>query len=268
MKSSIVTVKPNQKIRLRDIDASATGSWKTKEESSAALEKLHKRLFELQEALYAEHRRSLLIVFQAMDTGGKDGALKSLLSGINPAGVRVTSFKAPTSEELSHDFLWRIHQHAPPYGYIGVWNRSHYEDVLVTRVHKLITKKTWEARYEAINNFEKHLSDNNTTILKFHLYISKEEQKERLQARLDNPDKHWKFSTGDLAERKFWDDYQRAYEDAINATSTTHAPWHIVPANKKWARNIALAETVVEALEKMNPKYPKVNFDPTSIVIE
>jgi PPK2 family polyphosphate:nucleotide phosphotransferase len=267
MKSTIIVPKPGQKIRLKDIDANATGDWQ-KEETPPVLAGLNKRLFDLQEALYAERKRSLLLVFQAMDTGGKDGALKSLLSGINPAGVRVASFKAPTAEELAHDFLWRIHQEAPPRGYIGVWNRSHYEDVLITRVHKLIDKKTCEQRYEMINDFERMLTLNGTTILKFHLFISKDEQKERLQARLDKPDKNWKFNLGDLEERKLWDDYLQAYEDAINATSTKHAPWHIVPANKKWARNIALAEVVVSALEKMNPQYPKVDFDPKSIVVE
>jgi PPK2 family polyphosphate:nucleotide phosphotransferase len=256
------------KIRLKKIETANAGAWKNKEESLPALEELRKRLFDLQEMLYAEHQRSVLLVFQAMDTGGKDGAVKSLLAGVNPAGVRVASFKTPTKEELAHDFLWRIHPHVPPRGHIGVWNRSHYEDVLITRVHKLIDEKTCRQRYENIRDFEKLLVQNGVTVLKFYLHISKDEQKERLQARLDDPAKHWKFSPGDLEERKLWDEYQKAFEDAINATSTPDAPWYVVPSDKKWARNIAIAQVVVAALERLNPQYPKVEFDPNSIVIE
>jgi len=268
MKTSLVTAVPGKKIRLRDISPDETGGYKSKEETLARLEKLRERLAQLQETLYAEDRRSVLIVLQAMDTGGKDGALKSLLTGINPAGVQVTSFKAPSLEELDHDFLWRIHRAAPPRGIIGVWNRSHYEDVLVTRVHGLIGKKVWRARYQSINDFEDLLSDNGVTILKFYLHISKDEQKERLQARLDDSSKHWKFNPDDLEERKLWNDYQAAYEDAINHCSTAQAPWMIVPANNKWARNIALSEAVVAALEKMKPQFPQPKFDPKTIVIE
>jgi PPK2 family polyphosphate:nucleotide phosphotransferase len=194
--------------------------------------------------------------------------VKSLLTGVNPAGVQVTSFKAPTWEELDHDYLWRVHHKVPPRGVIGVWNRSHYEDVLIVRVHKLIEKAVWKARYEQINNFEKMLSENGVTIVKFFLHISKDEQKERLQARLDDPAKHWKFNVGDLKERALWDEYQEAYEDAINQCSTEWAPWHIVPADKKWARNIAVAEAVVDALETMNPQFPTADFDATQIVVE
>ncbi len=268
MKTSLVTAVPGKKIRLCDIDADETGGYKSKEETLPRLEKLRERLAELQEKLYAEDRQSLLIVLQAMDTGGKDGALKSLLTGINPAGVQVTSFKAPSLEELDHDFLWRVHRAAPSRGIIGVWNRSHYEDVLITRVHGLIGKKVWRARYQDINAFESLLADNGVTILKFYLHISKGEQKKRLQARLDDPSKHWKFSPGDLEERKFWDDYQDAFEDAINNCSTEQAPWMIVPANHKWARNIALSEAVVAALEKMKPQFPQPKFDPKTIVVE
>jgi PPK2 family polyphosphate:nucleotide phosphotransferase len=268
MKSSLVKVRPGTKIRLRDIDPDNTGGYASKDETLQCLDKLRERLSTLQEALYAEDQRSLLIVLQAMDTGGKDGALKSIMTGINPAGVQVTSFKAPSSEELSHDFLWRVHKAVPDKGIIGVWNRSHYEDVLIVRVHKLVEKKVWQARYEDINNFEAMLARNGVTLLKFFLHISKDEQKERLQARLDNPEKNWKFNPGDLKERALWDDYQDAFEDALNKCSTEHAPWTVVPANKKWARNIALAEAVVEALETMKPQYPKANFDPKSIVID
>ncbi len=267
-KTGLHTVSPGEKVNLNKIDPGATGDYEHKDETFKRLQKLQEKLAGWQEKLYAEDKQSLLIVLQAMDTGGKDGALKSLLTGINPAGIRITSFKAPSTWELQHDFLWRIHMAAPPRGYIGVWNRSHYEDVLVTRVHGLIDKKTCIERYGDINAFEQLLADNGTTILKFYLHISKDEQKERLQARLDDPDKRWKFSPGDLEERKFWDDYQKAFEDALTACSTKTAAWHVVPANHKWARDIAIAERVVEALEKMNPKFPKASFDAASIVIE
>jgi PPK2 family polyphosphate:nucleotide phosphotransferase len=267
-KTGLVRIEPGEKVRLNRIPTDDTGAYKKKDEVADRLNVLRGQLSELQERLYSEGQRSLLIVLQAMDTGGKDGAIKQLLTGINPAGVVVTSFKAPSTKELSHDFLWRIHAAAPPRGFIGVWNRSHYEDVLITRVHGLIDKKACKKRYEAINDFEQLLSDNGTTILKFFLHISKDEQKKRLQARLDDPAKHWKFNTGDLKERGFWDDYQEAYADALTACSTETAPWYIVPADHKWGRNIALAEAVVAALEKMDPQFPKVNFDPSSIVIE
>jgi PPK2 family polyphosphate:nucleotide phosphotransferase len=268
LKSSLVTVRPGTEVRLRDIDPDATSGYASKEETLMRLRELRERLSTLQEALYAEDQRSVLIVLQAMDTGGKDGALKSLLTGVNPAGVHVTSFKAPTAEELSHDFLWRVHKAVPAKGIIGVWNRSHYEDVLIVRVHDMVPKKVWQARYEDINNFEEMLTRNGVTLLKFFLHISKDEQKERLQARLDDPEKNWKFNPGDLKERALWDDYQAAFEDAVNKCSTAHTPWMVVPANKKWARNIALAEAVVAALEKMKPQYPKAKFDPKSIVID
>jgi PPK2 family polyphosphate:nucleotide phosphotransferase len=267
-KTALIQVKPGEKVRLAKIAADNTGDYKGKEESFERLAALQARLGELQERLYAEDKRSVLLVLQAMDTGGKDGAVKSLLTGINPVGVQVTSFKAPSQEELDHDYLWRVHQKVPGRGLIGVWNRSHYEDVLIVRVHKLIDKETAQARFEQINNFEKMLVENGTTILKFFLHISKDEQKERLQARLDNPEKHWKFNVGDLKERALWDDYQQAYEDVLNHCSTAHAPWHLVPADKKWARNIAVAEAVVAALEKMNPQFPKVDINPSEIVIE
>ena len=266
-KTSLIRVASGDKIKLRDIDTRACGDYE-KEAAESHLEALRARLFTLQEALYAEDKRSVLIVLQAMDTGGKDGAIKGLMQGVNPAGVQVTSFKAPSSEELDHDFLWRVHQASPPRGTIGVWNRSHYEDVLIVRIHKLVEKAVWQQRYDDINNFEKVLSNNGVTILKFFLHISKDEQKERLQARLDDPEKLWKFNPGDLKERALWDDYQKAYEDAINHCSTDHAPWHIIPADRKWARNIALAQAVVEKLEAMKPQFPQATFDPKTIVIE
>ena len=267
-KTSLIRVAPNSKIKLRDIDTRASGDYQNKEETFERLAKLQARFAELQEVLYAENKRGVLLIFQAMDTGGKDGAVKSLMLGVNPAGVHVTSFKAPTHEELDHDFLWRIHHSVPQRGVIGVWNRSHYEDVLIVRVHKLIEKATWQQRYDDINNFEKMLANNGVTILKFFLHISKDEQKERLQARLDDPEKTWKFNVGDLKERTLWDDYQKAYEDAINYCSTDAAPWMVVPADRKWARNIAVAEAVVEAMEKLKLKFPQADFDPKTIVID
>ncbi len=266
--TSLITVKPGKKIHLKDVDTNAKGDYEAKDEPTARLEMLLKQRQELQERLYGESKQSLLVVFQAMDTGGKDGATKRLFEGLNPAGIVVTSFKAPTPIELEHDFLWRIHAAAPADGHIGVWNRSHYEDVLIARVHELVPEKTWRRRYKQINDFEEMLVETGTTILKFYLHIDKDEQKERLQARLDDPAKNWKFSTGDLEERKFWNDYQAAYEDAINECSTPWAPWHVVPANHKWARDIAVAERVNKALEEMNPQFPQVDFDPKKIVIK
>ena len=265
MKSTLV--KADGKTKLKDIDTRAK-SVDDKEEGQALSALLRVRLRDLQERLYAENKRSLLLVFQAMDTGGKDGAIRKLLTGIDPAGVRVTSFKAPSVEELSHDFLWRVHQHAPADGMIGVWNRSHYEDVLIVRVHKMIEQAKWEQRYQNINNFEKMLVDNDTKIVKFFLMISKDEQKERLQDRLDEPDKNWKFNPGDLAERKLWDDYLEAYQDMVRTCSTEIAPWYIVPSDRKWARSLAIAQKVVEVLEEMNPQPPKVDFDPAKIIIK
>ncbi len=266
--SGLVTAKPNHKIKLADIDTRATGDFDDKDEGKEHSKQLVKRIAKLQPALYAEDKQSLLIVLQATDTGGKDGAIGHLLTGVNPQGVRVSSFGVPTPLEAAHDFLWRVHPYAPADGMIGVFNRSHYEDVLVTRVHDLVPKKVWQARYEAINNFEKLLTQSGTTILKFYLHISKGEQKERLQDRLDEPDKNWKFSPADLKERESWDKYQAAYEDMINKCSTTWAPWNIVPADRKWARNIAIAEKVLATMEQMNPQYPQADFDPTTIEID
>jgi PPK2 family polyphosphate:nucleotide phosphotransferase len=218
--------------------------------------KLKIKLESLQERLYAEGKQSLLVVFQAMDTGGKDGVIKKVFEGVNPQGVRVIAFKAPTPEEMAHDFLWRVHQYAPPRGYIGVFNRSHYEDVLVVRVNNLVPKSVWKTRYETINQFEQLLADNGTRILKFYLHISKAEQKERLLARLADPKKNWKFSMGDLPVREQWDDYMKAYEVLLERCNTEYAPWHIIPANHKWYRDLVVARTIVAALEEMNPKFP------------
>jgi PPK2 family polyphosphate:nucleotide phosphotransferase len=207
--------------------------------------------------LYAEGKQSLLVVLQATDTAGKDGTIRHVFRGVNPQGVQVTSFKQPSAEELSHDFLWRIHQHVPPKGYISVFNRSHYEDVLVVRVENIVPKNVWNKRYEIINNFEESLVENGTTILKFFLHISKDEQKQRLEARRDDPKKQWKFSINDVEKRALWDDYIEAYEDVLTKCNTKYAPWHIVPADNKWYRNFIISNTIVKKLEEMDPKLPK-----------
>ena len=267
MKTAIVVTRPGRKIRLSKIDPDNTAGV-TKEEALERVAELGETLNVLQETFYAEHRRSILVIFQAIDTGGKDGSIKNLCRGLNPAGVRIASFKTPTQIELDHDFLWRVHKATPAKGMIGIWNRSHYEDVLIAWVHHLVKKKVRKARYEQINAFEKILTDNGTTILKFMLHISKEEQMRRLQARIENPKKQWKFNPADLRERSLWDDYQDAYEDAIKCCSTKYAPWHIVPANHKWARNLAIAETVLELLKKMKPRYPTLSFDPKTVTVQ
>jgi PPK2 family polyphosphate:nucleotide phosphotransferase len=223
-----------------------------------AADELTEDLFGLQERLYAESERSVLIVLQALDAGGKDGTIKHVFRGLNPQGVHVTSFKQPTTPELAHDFLWRVHQAAPARGMIGIFNRSHYEDVLVARVHGLVPEAAWRARYRHIDAFEALLTgDARTRIVKIYLQISREEQAERLRKRLERPDKRWKFNPGDLEERARWDDYMAAYEEAITRTSTEHAPWYVVPADHKWFRNWAVSRIVLEALEDMDPRYPK-----------
>jgi PPK2 family polyphosphate:nucleotide phosphotransferase len=220
------------------------------------LEKQRRRIQGLQARLYAENERGLLIVLQAMDTGGKDGTIKHVFSGVNPQGCRVSSFKTPSAEEANHDFLWRYHKSAPARGRIGIFNRSHYEDVLVVRVKDLVPDAVWRERYHQINDFERNLSNDGITVLKFFLHISKDEQKRRLQSRLENPDKRWKFSSADIKERAFWDDYQVAFEDALTNCSTEHAPWYVVPANKKWYRNLVVARTIADTLAAVDPQFP------------
>ncbi len=251
----IVTVEPGIRFALASVDADATGGL-DKAEAKAALADERERIKALQEKLYAEHARSLLVVFQAIDTGGKDGTIRSVLEGVNPQGCRVWSFKVPSAEELDQDFLWRYHARAPGRGLIGVFNRSHYEDVLVVRVKGLVPEETWRERYGLINDFERLLTLSGTTILKFFLHISKDEQKERLEARLEDPDKHWKFDPADLTERKSWDAYRTAFDDALSRCSTPYAPWHVVPANRKWARNLMVARTIADTLEAMDPRFP------------
>jgi PPK2 family polyphosphate:nucleotide phosphotransferase len=224
--------------------------------TQAATAKLVARLGELQELLYAGHQHKVLILLQGMDTSGKDGTVRKVLRDTSPQGVRVVSFKRPSEVELDHDYLWRVHANVPVRGELAVFNRSHYEDVLVVRVHSLVPKAVWSKRYEQINAFERMLADEGTIILKFFLHISRDEQRERLQARLDDPTKRWKFEHGDLAERKLWDDYMRAYEDVLAKTSTEWAPWHIVPADKKYVRDFVVARTIVDALEALKMRYP------------
>ncbi len=261
-------VGPGATVRLDAIDpSSADGAPGDKHETKAALADIDDRLFALHDRLWAERRRAVLLVLQAMDTGGKDGTIKRVLRGLNPQGVRVVSFKAPTELELAHDFLWRVHAQAPQHGELGVFNRSHYEDVLIVRVHELVPASVWQERYDQIKAFESTLAASGTTIVKVFLHISKDEQAERLQARLDDPEKRWKFDPDDLAEREHWDDYQRAYEDAITQTSTADAPWYIVPANRKWYRDWAVTHILLDAFERVDPHYPPATEQTEGIVI-
>jgi PPK2 family polyphosphate:nucleotide phosphotransferase len=251
-------IKPGKKLDLSAFDADDKSLIDgDKDDAHTVLETLRARLEALQSLFYADGSHKLLIVLQAMDTAGKDSTIRMVFDGVNPQGVKVASFKAPTAEELAHDFLWRVHAKTPGNGEIAIFNRSQYEDVLITRVNGWIDKATCEARYEAIRGFEKTLADNGTTILKFYLHISKDEQKNRLLERRDDPAKQWKFNPSDLSSRAQWDEYMKAYEHAIAATSVKHAPWYIVPANSKLQRNLLVANVICEALEGMNLAYPK-----------
>lgn len=262
-------VEPGKKIELAKCDPNDIKAFDgDKEKGLKALQKLNGELQELQEVLYAEQKHKVLVVLQAMDTGGKDGAIRRVFEGVNPQGVKVAGFKVPTPEELSHDFLWRVHKVTPAKGELVIFNRSHYEDVLVVRVHEYVPKSVWKKRYDQINEFENLLVENGTTILKFFLHIDKDEQKERLQARLDDPSKHWKFRLGDLEERKLWDQYQDAYEDVLNKTSTKSAPWIIVPANRKWYRDLVISTILVDTLKGLNMKYPQPDEKLDGVVIE
>jgi len=261
-------VKPGQKVNLTKFDPDDTGDFTDKAKANRLLKKNRDRLGKLQYLLYAENKRAVLVIFQAMDAGGKDGAIRNVFSGVDPHGCHVTSFKSPSLEELEHDFLWRIHRAAPMKGEIGIFNRSQYEDVLIARVRKLVPKEVWSKRYDQINRFERNLAANDVTILKFFLHISEDEQKERLQARLKDPEKNWKFNPGDLDERKLWDDYTEAYEDALSRCSTEWAPWFIIPSNKKWFRSLAVSEIVVESLGALDMKFPKPKCAVSKIVVE
>ena len=251
-------MKPGAKVDLRKFDPDDTSlAAGDKEETVAKSDKLCGKLDDLQELMFAEHKHKLLIVLQGMDTSGKDGTVRHVMQGVSPQSVRAVPFKKPTESELEHDFLWRVHAQVPATGEIVIFNRSHYEDVLVVRVHELVPEKVWRKRYGQINDFEKMLTETGTTILKFFLHISRDEQRERLQARIDDPTKRWKFQHGDIEERKLWDDYQKAYEDALEKTSTKWAPWTVVPANRKWFRNYVVAKTVVDTLENFDMEYPQ-----------
>jgi len=252
-----IRIPAGLRIRLRDFDPDDTSLCGDKEHAQESVEKYVRRMAELQQVLFAEGRHALLIVLQAMDGGGKDGTIRHVAAGLNPQGCRVTGFRAPTPEELSHDFLWRVHRDVPPLGFIGIFNRSHYEDVLAVRVRRLVSPSVWSGRYGHINNFEKLLADGGVTILKFFLHISKREQKERLEKRLVDPRRAWKFDPVDWENRRLWKDYMAAYEDAIGRCNTRWAPWHVVPANKKWYRNLVVSGRIVRALEDMRLKYPR-----------
>lgn len=249
-------VQPGSSVVLAELSTRGRDFSDDRDAAEEEFQELRDELIDLQRRLYAEGRRKLLIVLQAMDAGGKDGTIRHVFRGVNPQGVQVTSFKKPSSLELSHDFLWRIHQAVPAAGMIGVFNRSHYEDVLVVRVEEIVPESVWQPRFEHINNFERHLNDSDTTILKFFLHISKDEQKDRFQKRLTNPDKHWKFSEQDLLKRKHWERYVPAYEEVLTRCSTDRAPWFVIPADQKWYRNLAIARVIVNTLRTMNPQYP------------
>ncbi len=256
--SKAYRVRPGTKVRLKDFDPNDTSEFKgDKEEAQQELEKLNTELERLQECLYAEGKHKVLIVLQGMDTSGKDGVIRSVFDGVNPQGVRVACFKVPTPEELAHDYLWRIHKMTPGKGEMVIFNRSHYEDVLVVRVHELVPGSVWKKRYDQINAFERTLAEEGTTILKFYLHIDEAEQKQRLLDRLADSSKHWKFNPGDLKERALWGQYMQAYEDALSKTSTDWAPWYIIPANKKWYRNLIIARLLVGTLQSLNIQLPQ-----------
>lgn len=260
-------VDPSTFPGIATVDADAKSGF-AKKRAKPLIKALNKRLEVLQENLYAHGKERLLVVLQATDTGGKDGTIRAVFERTNPQGVRVASFKKPTEAELAHDYLWRVHRHAPSRGDITIFNRSHYEDVLVVRVKNIVDESTWRRRYEHIRNFEQLLVDEGTTILKFFLHISKDEQRERLQSRIDKPSKHWKFEFGDLEERKRWDAYQSAFEDMVTETSTDDAPWFVIPANRKWHRNLLIAQQVVSTLEEIAGHSFPPNPDLEGVVID
>jgi len=254
-------VDPGHKFQLEKIDPSYKAHHGSEETAKQEIEDYRKKLGHQQSLMYAERKRSVLIVLQALDAGGKDGTVNHVFSALNPQGATVVGFKQPTPAECAHDFLWRVHPHAPARGEIAIFNRSHYEDVLVTRVHKLIDKATWTVRYERIRDFETALIENNTTILKFFLHISKEEQLARFEQRLDDPARNWKISESDYAERELWDDYIAAFEAAIAATSTDKAPWYVIPSNHKWFRNLAVSQIMADTMESLDMTFPKPSVD-------
>jgi PPK2 family polyphosphate:nucleotide phosphotransferase len=260
-------VKPGSHFRLADVDCTDTHGI-TKGEGREQTDALRVELENLQEMLWADHTKKVLVVLQAIDAGGKDGTVRSVFEGVNPQGVRVVSFKAPTQEELEHDYLWRVHKETPRSGEIAIFNRSHYEDVLVVRVHQLVPEARWRARYKQIEHFENMLVAEGTTVRKFLLHITKDEQRERQQERIDNPEKRWKFAKADLDERKHWDAYMDAFEETVQRTSTETAPWYVVPANRNWYRNLIVTTVLVDTLRSLDLRYPKAPDDIEGLVVE
>lgn len=261
-----LVVEPGKAIMLADWDPADKVAFKKDDE--AVLAKNIARLDELQYLMYAEHRNALLIVLQGMDAAGKDGAIRHVMTGLNPQGCRVTPFKTPSREEADHDFLWRVHRAVPPKGDIAIFNRSHYEDVLIARVRKLVPKEVWSRRYEQINQFESLLKENGVTVVKLFLHISKDQQKKRFEERLKDPTKQWKLAASDFESRSYWDEYMAAYEDALARCSTDAAPWYIIPADRKWVRNLAVSQILVETLESLKMQFPKPSFDPSSFKLD
>jgi PPK2 family polyphosphate:nucleotide phosphotransferase len=255
-------VEPGSRVKLRDIDPDYHGKHESQDEALPELQAHLRKMDELQYRMYAEKKHSLLIVLQGLDAGGKDGVVRHVITGMNPAGCKVIGFKQPTADDLAHDFLWRVHPHVPARGNVAIFNRSHYEDVLVVRVHKLVPEKQWARRYDLINEFERLLAvENGTTILKFFLYISREEQLSRFKRRLDDPTRQWKISDADYGERDYWDDYIAAFEDMLRKTSTDHAPWFVIPSNHKWFRDLAISQIITRRLEDLDMKLPKPSVD-------
>lgn len=263
-------VKPGSKLDLRAIDTNEKTLFKgaSKEEINPQFDELQCQLQQLQKVLYAQNKHRILVVMQAMDTGGKDGCIKHVFSRIDPQGIHVRSFKKPSEEELAHDFLWRVHSKVPSTGQLVIFNRSHYEDIIAVRVKKIYPDEVWKRRQRHVVEFERMLAEEGTTIVKIFLHISKEEQKNRLQARLDNPAKHWKINPDDLVDRARWDDFMTAYEDVITKTSTDVAPWYVVPADRKWYRNLCVARIMLDTLKKLDMKFPPITWDPATLKIE
>jgi len=267
--SDAYRVEPGAKVNLAEIDTRDKSLYSGgKKHHYDEIHELREELREMQNLLYAEGKQKLLVVIQAMDTGGKDGCVKTVFGRVDPQGIEVCPFKKPSEEELAHDFLWRIHQHAPAKGMISVFNRSHYEDIIAVKVKNIFPVEVWSKRYRHIVEFERMLAEEGTKIVKIFLHISKDEQKERLQARLDEPDKNWKFNPGDLEDRARWDDFMAEYETIFEKTSTDYAPWYIIPADRKWYRNIVVSQIIIDALKSLNMSYPTIDWDPASMHIK
>ena len=263
-------MEPGSKVDLRKIDSDERELFIKggKEESWEAFDQLQDELQHLQKLLYAQNKHRVLVVMQAMDTGGKDGCIKHVFSRIDPQGIHVRSFKKPDEEELARDFLWRVHEKVPRNGQLVIFNRSHYEDIIAVKVKKLFPEKVWKQRFRHVADFERMLAEEGTTIVKIYLHISREEQKERLESRLVNPDKHWKFNPDDLKDRALWPDFMETYEEVLSKTSTEHAPWYVVPANRKWYRNLVVARIMVDTMKRLNMTFPEIDWDPADMVVE